>query len=833
MLWVDAHGQVGGAESPGGSPSPRGGRGEGGAGAVDRDMRTIVRMVGTTRASWASKRRASVYSRSHRLTPTTFSLSMSWRASPPAPAPPVTSTSSNSLFGAQTAPAPRDRTVSTRSSSAAVHLARQKSVMDDDAGSIKSRRSTLTLSGNGKGRSRTGSVASKTTIKGSRSDDVEMDMEPARGTPSPATTPPNDLTVDTSAVKPFTPDAGVPAVVKRQKLEGSPAAELGRRSSWFGTGNWRGGGAVTETAPAMSPALSGDTPTSISAPTSPSRVRSTTAPATTASSVTYRKPVPPAPSPLATAPTTTAPPSVPFPLITTPAPLEAVPPPLSRRTSWFSLTSGTGPNERPSQPSPRPVSVVLDAIPDAVDESQASSLRSSSSERSRFLEVPGAESREREAERVREEEREAIKAVEQATITPASSRSWLSLLSISSLISAEQVPPVPVVNTEVDGTLTPPSTSFESQHEAIKPTSAADDGSITPTPSRIQGARATDQRGSWWGYVGYPDPPTVVEPVVEEVVVVVEPEPIAVELTPSIASSSSAEPRSKTWLRTIWGEFPQEAATRTAREAKQDNPTAQANALTTSAPKSAADTSVPPSLSSSPALPPPALKHKASWGFFPSRASSIAETIAPVPPLPRSSSTTTIAAPIPSLDIGRPLSSSKPVTVASKTPLGKNLNAVASSASSRTSSRSRGGGNLSAPNSPLLPPQSDAPLKPLTGSIRSSPRMSPQDDPPFENLVLPTFRDTFFRAPRSFPPKKSKLTKAVTLVSAYLFSVPLVEERRGVEMRRDDPAEKLPKSLEIMGGEVRLDRVKRVVTIGVHVSLLHLAGRTSTDGMGF
>lgn len=52
-------------------------------------------------------------------------------------------------------------------------------------------------------------------------------------------------------------------------------------------------------------------------------------------------------------------------------------------------------------------------------------------------------------------------------------------------------------------------------------------------------------------------------------------------------------------------------------------------------------------------------------------------------------------------------------------------------------------------------------------------------------------------------------------------------------MRRDDPAEKLPKSLEIMGGEVRLDRVKRVVTIGVHVSLLHLTGRASTDGMGF
>ncbi|KAK4701744.1 hypothetical protein P7C70_g4482, partial [Phenoliferia sp. Uapishka_3] len=87
--------------------------------------------------------------------------------------------------------------------------------------------------------------------------------------------------------------------------------------------------------------------------------------------------------------------------------------------------------------------------------------------------------------------------------------------------------------------------------------------------------------------------------------------------------------------------------------------------------------------------------------------------------------------------------------------------------------------------------------------------------PPLENLVLPTFNDTFSRAPRSFPPKKGRLTKAVSVVSAYLFSAP-PKEREEVGRMRDDPAERLPKSLEVMGEPVRIGAVRRVVTIGVH-----------------
>lgn len=226
------------------------------------------------------------------------------------------------------------------------------------------------------------------------------------------------------------------------------------------------------------------------------------------------------------------------------------------------------------------------------------------------------------------------------------------------------------------------------------------------------------------------------------------------------------------------------------------------------------------------------LKHKSSWSFFPSRGSSLKDeeraSTVPSSPLPLDTSSSPVATALPS-DRGR-AAPSKPLSLLGKSPLnGRGLN-VASSASSRTSSR---GDPSSAPNSPRLGPQSDGPpLKPLTGSMKSSPRPATYEpNPPIENLVLPTFTDTFLRPPRSFAMKKSKLNKAVDLFSAYLFSQPVgseMEERRGEEMRKGDPAERLPKSFERMpeGGKGRVvAKVKRVVTIGVHVSCF--AGRES------
>ena len=164
---------------------------------------------------------------------------------------------------------------------------------------------------------------------------------------------------------------------------------------------------------------------------------------------------------------------------------------------------------------------------------------------------------------------------------------------------------------------------------------------------------------------------------------------------------------------------------------------------------------------------------------------------------------------------------------------------VGSSAAS-TRSHESSHANDTAPSSPQLHPQSDqGPVKPLTGSIRSSPRQGRSapgtvEPPPalVDDLVLPTFNDTFLRPPRSFPPKKSTITRAVSAVSAYLFHRPPEDlgaprlaqaqlaagvnpEGLPTEME-DDPAERLPKALEAIDEPPRFERVKRVVTIGVH-----------------
>ncbi|GAA6005628.1 hypothetical protein JCM11491_003706 [Sporobolomyces phaffii] len=261
--------------------------------------------------------------------------------------------------------------------------------------------------------------------------------------------------------------------------------------------------------------------------------------------------------------------------------------------------------------------------------------------------------------------------------------------------------------------------------------------------------------------------------------------------------STSSKNVSRSWIQTIWGESPEELAERRKREARalkmvidksnlriegtaerkliEDGPTLQESQPSTSVNSTS---SYLDSSSSSVSEPPKQLRTKtSSWAIF-SRANPIAS----------------------------------------------------SAASTRSRASSHQTETTSLPPSPNLRPQPDGPVKPLTGSIRSAtprPRQRTttpiEPDPPFDNLVLPTFSDTFLRAPRSFPPKKSNLNRAVSLVSAYLFNHPpttsppptvVALPSLPIDMK-DDPAEKLPKALEVMSEPSRLTDVKRVVCIGV------------------
>lgn len=348
--------------------------------------------------------------------------------------------------------------------------------------------------------------------------------------------------------------------------------------------------------------------------------------------------------------------------------------------------------------------------------------------------------------------------------------------------------------------------------------SPVDDATLTSTPRRRPNASASAvQRLSWWDWVAgsSESEPGPIETVVEEPEPSPEPEPEPVDTTSSISSlslsSTSSTPAPKTWRQTIWGEYPQEMALR-VQKAQAQQLVSQAEAMIIGAPstKPVEVPNSPSTLASEPAsvsppLPAPvhALKHKASWAFFPRGSSTNGDAT----PQPLSPSTSPLAT--------STFDRSGPTPTKPHSLLSKSLATVTPSASSRASSRSRD----SAPNSPHLGPQPDGPLKPLTGSIRSGPRTAAyESDPPFENLVLPTFEDTFLRPPRSFPPRKSKLTQAVSVVSAYLFTQP-PRVLGGGEVKRFDPAERLPKSFGTMGELPRLERMKRVVTIGVHVSV--------------
>jgi len=260
--------------------------------------------------------------------------------------------------------------------------------------------------------------------------------------------------------------------------------------------------------------------------------------------------------------------------------------------------------------------------------------------------------------------------------------------------------------------------------------------------------------------------------------------------------STKNAPRS--WIQTIWGESPEELAERRKREARALKMAINNSGLRIEGSgerKMIEDGTPSTSVTSTASFPD-------------SSSSSMIETLSKPLRTKPSSSWAIFSRANPSANLG--------------------VDSSAASTRSRTSSHQTESTSL--PPSPQLRPQPDGPVKPLTGSIRSGSQRQPptplaEPDPPFENLVLPTFNDTFLRAPRSFPPKKSNLNRAVSLVSAYLFSHPPATSPPPLNVPRfpgmpvemkEDPAEKLPKALEVMAEPSRLPNVKRVVCIGVH-----------------
>ncbi|GAA5975678.1 hypothetical protein JCM5350_002689 [Sporobolomyces pararoseus] len=263
-------------------------------------------------------------------------------------------------------------------------------------------------------------------------------------------------------------------------------------------------------------------------------------------------------------------------------------------------------------------------------------------------------------------------------------------------------------------------------------------------------------------------------------------------------SASSKTNVTRSWIQTIWGESPEELAERRKREAK-------------------------------------ALKMVIDKSNLRIEGGPERKMIEDAPTIQESQPSTSVNSTSSYLDSSSSSISDLPKQLRTKTSSWAIFSRVNPVASSAASTRSRTSSHQAEPNSlppsPNLRPQPDGPVKPLTGSIRSTtPRRRERNntpleaEPPIDNLVLPTFNDTFLRAPRSFPPKKSNLNRAVSLVSAYLFSHPPPTSPpsrtstlpgQAAEMK-DDPAEKLPKALEIMGEPSRLTNVKRVVCIGVH-----------------
>jgi len=360
-----------------------------------------------------------------------------------------------------------------------------------------------------------------------------------------------------------------------------------------------------------------------------------------------------------------------------------------------------------------------------------------------------------------------------------------------------------------DATLKPPSV----------PTVADED--------RTPGATLPTSRSSWWLWGGANlEPPqesasSVVGPESET-----EPEPEPMEVDEPVPDLPEVvipeEPNKGSWLRTLWGEFPDEAAARKQKSAVEAAQAGKPPHTETSLPPPSPSLSATSASTDSPAgsgfqpplsaVPPQvqALKPKGSWSLF----GSVRGAKDPFPD--------SLSAPTPIPSSGP--SSVKGGTTVSKAALSRSPGVNSSLAPSAASIRSQATtASSDAPSSPRFGPVHDGPPRPLTGSNKPSTtslRGLVDDEPPAENLVLPSFDDTFLRAPRSFPPKKTTLTKLASVAASYWFGQPPspTMERRTKEGRlvHADPAEKLPKALEVVEEPSRIGAVRRVVCIGVH-----------------
>lgn len=149
-------------------------------------------------------------------------------------------------------------------------------------------------------------------------------------------------------------------------------------------------------------------------------------------------------------------------------------------------------------------------------------------------------------------------------------------------------------------------------------------------------------------------------------------------------------------------------------------------------------------------------------------------------------------------------SSDSPIQVASSS-----IDGVSKSTSRPSSVRSAPPPSASTPE----PVKSKPAAKPLTTSKKVSKAPSAPSPP---NLVLPTFKDTFERPPRSLAPRQGAIAKALSVVNSYMFSAPAA--MTNAPAGKIDLSERLPKTLAVMGASQnqRYRAIKRVAVIGVH-----------------
>ncbi|GAA6014204.1 hypothetical protein JCM10207_006131 [Rhodosporidiobolus poonsookiae] len=806
---------------------------------------------------------------------------MSWRASPSRPAPPVTSGSAadragstasaafDALFAgpssSSSASAGPSRTLSSSTSAYSLLSKKMAEIEDeDDRMSIRSGRSTVSrLRGGGSG------SGDSTARPRSRADSTASSVRTARGWSGSAIDEDGDAAMrdedraggEGKGKEVEVDPAASPASAKRARLRPPPASDAAsirsRRSSRLLAPSALS--LPSSSASSAQPTLSTTTADDLmpSMKTKPHRAASIASTRARPPRPTPRPSLPPADSSSTLRAQPSFSPSIQYsPSLAEPStscsastslstsPIEPLPPSVapstshvSSRRSWFSrpaidpAATAEQPAPEPAPPSDPPAST---AAP--VPASPASQAPPSANGTDGVADGSSAPTR---------------------TLTSSASRGWLSLLSRSKPsnldLAAEAAGPAEAMDVDAaadsgalsagaevreEGEETPPATpraarADDSTLRGAPPAADYESATLTPKPP------PSNNRASWftWGRSASTEvvpgiskqhasdePPRAEGLVAEDAVA----RATAEDGQPDYESALTPEPASATaegrgWLslRSLWGggATAEELLEQRRREAWALKLAAKNSQLGFEDQQQKA-IEAPPVLQqqeeaaeeeeASTASPAQPLRHKpsASWSLF-------SRTPAGTSVSPAAKSGFSLRGPLANLGVA----------------------SSAASTRSRTSSRA----DTTAPSSPQLRPQSDqGPVKPLTGSIRNtSPRQrssSTFDPPPaFDNLVLPTFNDTFLRPPRSFEPKKSTLNRAVSVVSAYLFHrpaedgtgtpSPLQQAQHAAGVKTDgmqtemvdDPAERLPKVLEALGeaSARRREKVKRVAVIGV------------------